>query len=494
MSNSAVGVTYRPDTTGNEWLRSTAGAIRDHWIVIVVCALVGGVVGLVLTTQQTPMYESSATIYQTPRPADSDSVSRQRTEAYTELLTSDRLIATALAQSGLPMSIGEARDATTAGANTGSAILTVTTRTDDPQTSARLANALADALPATVTALDGDQPGTPTPAEDTANADQVRLSVITPAVPDNQSEGRNYGRNIALGVVAGLLVGLLYAYVRGLIGRRVRDEAEVSRFLSGPVLATIPSEKSLGESGLVDYHRPDNRAAQALRRLRTTVTGRESGPATLRSIVVTGASAGDGSTTVAVNLAIALADSGSEVVLVDAALDGRPTGSRHAADAVSSPEGLTTYLGGRGRLGEFISRTSRSHLSLVPAGPAVGNSSELLASERLADGLTELAEQFDHVIVDTASLQDSSDPLVVGRIADAVLVVARSGHTRYGDLRTAVERLGLADVAVLGVVLNGSPRPAWQFGSGPNAGRPADQVLADVPPGTAIDTRLPQDR
>ncbi|MDL9947969.1 Wzz/FepE/Etk N-terminal domain-containing protein [Gordonia sp. ABSL11-1] len=493
MSNSAVGVTYRPDATGNDWLRSTAGAIRDQWIVIVVCALVGGLVGLVLTTQQTPMYESSATIYQTPRPADSDSVSQQRTEAYTELLTSDRLIATALAQSGLPMSIGEARDATTAGANTGSAILTVTTRTENPQTSATLANALADALPATVAALDGDQPATPV-AGDAANADQVRLSVITPAVPDSRGEGRNFGRNIALGIVAGLLVGLFYSYVRGLLGRRVRDEAEVSRFLSGPVLATIPSEKSLGESGIVDYHHPDNRAARALRRLRTTVTGRQSGPATLRSIVVTGASAGDGSTTVAVNLAIALADSGSEVVLVDAALDGRPAGSRHAPDAVSSRDGLTTYLGGGGRLGEFISRTSRSHLSLVPAGPAVGNSSELLASQRLSDGLTELAEQFDHVIVDTASLRESSDPLVVGRIADAVLVVARSGHTRYGDLRTAVERLALADVAVLGVVLNGSPRPAWQFGRGVRAGRPAGQVLADVPPGTAIDTPLPQDR
>ena len=116
---------------GNEWLRSAVGAVRNRWIILLVCALFGGFLGAILTTVQSPSYESSAVIYQTPHFGDTDGTSRQRTEAYTKLLSSDFLIETALANTGLEMSNSDVREMTTASANVGSAILTVTVRAKD---------------------------------------------------------------------------------------------------------------------------------------------------------------------------------------------------------------------------------------------------------------------------------------------------------------------------------------------------------------------------
>jgi capsular exopolysaccharide synthesis family protein len=451
------------------------GAVRNRWIVVVACVLVGGILGLILTTLQSPSYESSAVIYQTPHVTDSDSVSRQRTEAYTELLTSDRLIETALKASGLQMSVSEARDATTAGANAGSAILTVTVRTDNADESARLANALAEALPETVASLDGSATGSN--QSDSDDVSPVRLSLITPATPDDNGTGRNWGRNIALGVVAGLLVGLLYAYLRTQLSRRVQDGGSLSRFLSGPVLTNIPSDKALA-SGVVDFQR-GSAAAEAFRRLRTAITGPDPRRGDCRTIVVSSSTDGDGKTTTAINLAVALAESGCDVVLVDASValgDTARSGPRDDGHGDGrSPAGLADYLQSNNDIGEYVSASGESRLGIIAAGRAVSGPSELLTSSRMREGLADLAARANYVIIDTAALSSRSDAIVLGRWADAVLMVARSNHTRYADLGAGIERLALSDVPVLGVVLNDYPRPAMSTGraggSGPSIGR-----------------------
>ncbi|ETD30645.1 polysaccharide biosynthesis tyrosine autokinase [Williamsia sp. D3] len=479
--NNQVGITYRPDDGGNEWLRSTLGALRNSWIILLVSVLVGGFLGLILTTQQTPAYESSAVIYQTPRVSDSESTSRQRTEAYTELLTSDRLITDALEESGIQMSVSDVRQATSAGANEGSAILTVTVRTDSAEKSANLANALANALPATVAALDGAQ--TPSGRTGGPVADSTRLSVITPATPDDAEGGRNYGRNIAVGIAAGLLVGLLVSYFRSLLSRRVQDEGALTDYLSGPVLASIPVVKSLKESGLVDFTEPAGAAAEAFRRLRTVITGHHSDQRNYRTIVVTSATDGDGKTTTAINLAVALAEAGFGVVFVDASLvvlgSRSESGNRGRGDTSA---GLSGYLEGGRDIGEYASPSWQSKLWIVPAGAAVNNPSSLLGSNRMRSGLAELATRSDYVIVDSTSLT-RSDSIVLGRAADGVLVVARSNRTKYNDLGVAIERLSLADVPVLGVVLNGDSRGSSV--SGRRRGRvrtSVSELLAANPP------------
>ncbi|MCJ0906124.1 polysaccharide biosynthesis tyrosine autokinase [Rhodococcus sp. ARC_M6] len=458
MTNNFADTAYRPGTVGNEWLRSAVAAIRNRWMVLLAGALVGGFLGVILTSVQSPSYESSAMIYQTPHFGDTDGTSRQRTEAYTKLLSSDLLIETALGNTGLEMSTSDVRKMTTASATVGSAILTVTVRADDADTSAELANALAQALPGTVAALDGTIPA---PDEsDVAIADPVRLAVISPAVAGDAEGGPMYVRNIALGVIAGLLVGLLYAYLRTQVSRKVQGAAALGKFLSGPVLTGIPADKAL-ETGVVDFPR-DSPAAEAFRRLRTLIADHEPGRAECRTIIVSSAVGGDGKTAVAVNLAVALAEIGNDVIFVDAAVSGdaNARSGRHGVDKEGrTPAGLTDYLLGDGEIDQYISASWHPKLSLIPGGHAVAGQSELLGSSRMRTGLAELAARANYVIVDTAALADRSDALVLGRWADGVLLVARSDHTRYAELGAAIERLSLADVRICGVVLNDFPRP-----------------------------------
>ncbi|MGG7102335.1 Wzz/FepE/Etk N-terminal domain-containing protein [Rhodococcus sp. 24CO] len=477
MTDKFAGTTYRPGNAGNEWLRSAVGAVRNRWIILLVCALFGGFLGAILTSVQSPSYESSAVIYQTPHFGDTDGTSRQRTEAYTKLLSSDFLIETALANTGLEMSTSDVREMTTASANVGSAILTVTVRAESADTSAELANALAQALPGAVAVLDGS---TPAPDQsETVVPDPVRLSVISPAVPDDAEAGPQYVRNTALGVIAGLLVGLLYAYLRGQVSRKVQDVAALGKFLSGPVLAGIPPDKAL-ETGVVDFSK-ESPAAEAFRRLRTVIADHEPGRGECRTIIVSSAVTGDGKTAVALNLAIALAESGNEVVFVDAA--GRDeanvrSGRHGSGHETAPPAGLTDYLLGDDDIDRFVSASWHPKLSLIPAGRTAPGKSELLGSSRMRNGLADLAARAKYVIVDTAPMADRSDALVLGRWADGILLVARSDNTRYAELGAVIERLSLAEIPVWGVVLNDSPRPLARSARKRNARLSAEKLLA----------------
>jgi succinoglycan biosynthesis transport protein ExoP len=414
VTDKFAGTTYRPGNVGNEWLRSAVGAVRNRWIILLVCALFGGFLGAVLTSMQSPSYESSAVIYQTPHFGDTDGTSRQRTEAYTKLLSSDFLIETALANTGLEMSNSDVREMTTASANVGSAILTVTVRAEDADTSAKLANALAQALPGAVAVLDGSTPAQPAPDQsETLVPDPVRFS---PAVTDDAEGGPQYVRNTALGVIAGLLVGLLYAYLRNQMSRKVQDVAALGKFLSGPVLAGIPADTAL-ETGVVDFSR-ESPAAEAFRRLRTVIADHEPGRGECRTIIVSSAVTGDGKTA-----------------------------------------GLIDYLLNGDDIDRYITASWHPKLSFIAAGRTASGKSELLGSTRMRNGLADLAARANYVIVDTAPMTDRSDALVLGRWADGVLLVARSDHTRYAELGAVIERLSLAELRVWGVVLNDSPRP-----------------------------------
>jgi capsular exopolysaccharide synthesis family protein len=562
-----VGVTYQPGTVQRDWLRSSARVLLNGVIPIVVFAVIGGLLGWAYSLVERPTYESSAVIYQTPMTGDSDSVSKQRSEAYTELLTSERLITSALKSSGINMSVDDVKKATSAGANSGSAILTVTTRTDDPETSAKLANALADTLPKIVGELDGSRPlevalpplpgvaptaelnpdgtpvippvevvptevptgqlnpdGTPvevvptevptgqlnpdgTPVEVVPTevptgqqppadqpigapvpvptaADQVRLSVITPAVASVAKAAPSFVLNISVGLVAGLLLGMFFAYLRARLTRKVQDDVELSDFLSGPLLASIPVNKAVKKSGVVDFRHRDSTAAEAFRRLRTSISGSDLLDSDSRRIVVTSPGDGDGKTIAAVNLAIALAANGSHVVLVDAALPtigAKARGPAHpVGDVDGAPGGLVGYIENGGDITAYALDSRHARLAVIPAGGPVVNPSELLGTPRMRAGLDELAGQFDYVIVDTASMDARSDAIVLARSANAVMVLARSNKTRYIDLSASLQRFEAADIPLIGLVLNGYPK-SWPFGRRRRNSLSVAQILAVKP-------------
>lgn len=262
-------------------------------------------------------------------------------------------------------------------------------------------------------------------------------------------------RYVGLAVILGLIAGLGLAFLREYLDTTVSDEADLTVATGGlAIMATIPrvaAPKGAANVGIVSLDQPISEAAEAYRRLRTGVQflGIDS-PLTL--VQVTSPVVGDGKSTTAANLAVAAARAGQRVLLIDADLR-RPR--LHEYFGVSATQGFTSVLLGEVTMAEVALRIGAApSLAFVPCGPIPPDPSELLASKRAAEVLESLRGSVDLVIIDTPPVLAVSDPLVVSRLVDGVLLVASAGCTDSRQVAKALGQLQQVDAPVLGTVLN----------------------------------------
>src|SRR5205807_6498117 len=156
--------------------------------------------------------------------------------------------------------------------------------------------------------------------------------------------------------------------------------------------------------------------------------------------------------TTSINTAIVLAQKGVRVLLIDADLR-RP--SIHKTLGMGPKMGLSNVLTGNATLQQATVRSSiLPGLFILPAGTPPPNPAELLASTNMRDVLTELREQYDHIIVDTPPTLSVTDAVVLSTRADAVVLVIRSGQTTKPALRRARDILAQVNARVAGVLMN----------------------------------------
>jgi polysaccharide biosynthesis transport protein len=256
------------------------------------------------------------------------------------------------------------------------------------------------------------------------------------------------------GAVAGLLLGLLSAY--GLARRRdrLRGRAHFERETGVPVLATIPRARRSRGPGAplpVLLRSPGSPDAEAYRFLRARLDPRLQCPAT---VLVAGGRDGEGRSTTAANLAVALAQSGRRVVLVD-------TDVRHPAlhlmFDLTRDRGLTNVLAGEHQLAETLAAGAIVNLKVLAAGAPRDGGGDLLAGNGFTGLLRELREQCDVVVLDSPPVLGVADAIGLAAHADHVLLVADHARTTRADaVRCAAE---LAQVAPdrLAAVLVGLP-------------------------------------
>lgn len=285
--------------------------------------------------------------------------------------------------------------------------------------------------------------------------------------------------DLAGGLGAGLFLGLGLGLLLQFLDRTIKGADEIERLLGVPVLAVIPDVSddsrgygyaySYGESGerrsgkrwgdkkkdaepvqieLLPHVRPRLAVAEAYRALRTALllsTADE-----LKLIAVTSVLSSEGKTATASNLAVVLAQLGRKVLLIDGDLR-KPR--LHKVFEVTNRTGVVSYLTSGSEEGAYH-KTPIPGLYLMPSGPIPPNPSELLASDRMRELLLRLRQSFDFVIVDTPPTLAVTDPTLVGAVADGVLLCVRSGRVDRNDAQRAVDRLRLAEVRLLGAVLN----------------------------------------
>jgi polysaccharide biosynthesis transport protein len=263
------------------------------------------------------------------------------------------------------------------------------------------------------------------------------------------------------GAACMLLLVALTCLVQELKDFRLKNIRDVRVSLRQPVLGSVaafnepvdrmgPSSK-LTHPALRYLLAPNSVEAENYRSIRTSLlVSAENRQA--KTVLISSPEPGDGKTTLASNLAIALAQSGKRVLLMDADLR-RP--SIHKLFRVPQEIGLTDVLVGEIELLNAVRQTTVDRLSLLTAGQAPANPAELLSSPRMAQLLRDAKHEFDFVFVDSPPLLAVSDPCILARHVDGMLLVIRVGkNTRTAAARVR-ELINNQGIAVLGTVANG---------------------------------------
>lgn len=200
---------------------------------------------------------------------------------------------------------------------------------------------------------------------------------------------------------------------------------------------------------VITHHDPGSIAAEAFRVLRTNLQfmGLDK---PVKTILITSATPGEGKTTTAINLAIAFAQTGAKVLLIDADLR-RPTVAKVLG--VENWKGLTSALLTQDEPEDFLVQTAIPGLSVLTSGPLPPNPAELVGSGRMGRLLEHLAERFDVVLVDSPPVLAVTDACVLAPKVDGALMVVRSGKVEREKAVRAKEALTAVKANLLGVVL-----------------------------------------
>jgi capsular exopolysaccharide synthesis family protein len=195
---------------------------------------------------------------------------------------------------------------------------------------------------------------------------------------------------------------------------------------------------------------PESSFAEYYRSIRTALLFSAVNPK-MRALAVTSAMPHEGKTVTACNLAVAMAQTGRRVLLIDADLR-KPR--LHKVFRVKNLNGLTKYLTEGLALEDLIHATPIPMLFLVNSGPVPPNPLELLGSEKMAELLHQLKESFDIIFVDTPPVLAVSDVLVLGSLLDGAILVVQGGRTQHEALKLTQEKLTAHKIKSLGAILN----------------------------------------
>jgi capsular exopolysaccharide synthesis family protein len=441
--------------TISEYLR----LLRARWLTVLVFTALGGLGAFGVTRLQPSVYEAHSQLFVSASASgdlsqlsQGGSFIQQRVKSYVDLVDSPGVLQPVADRLGLHRSVTDLAQQVTATSPLDTVLLDITARDHSPTTARDLANAVADQFPTLVGQLESRSAAT----------SPVTITVTrTSDLPTSPASPRPW-LNLALGLLVGVGLGVGLAVLRDSLDRSVAGRGQLSELTGVPVLGEVPEDSRAQKNPLISHDAFCVRA-EAYRQLRTNIRFL-SVDVRVRSVVVTGSLPGEGKTTTAANLAIALAQSGERVVLVDADLR-RPS----VADLFGLPSGVgltSVLIGDVGVLDALHSWRADLPLQVMPAGPLPPNPSELLSSERMATLIRSLVNGGRIVVIDSPPLLPVTDAAVLARLTDGALLVTRHGSTRTDQVAAAAESLRTIGAPLLGTVLTHAPRSRSRYRDG----------------------------
>ncbi len=254
--------------------------------------------------------------------------------------------------------------------------------------------------------------------------------------------------NIALALFGGIVLGFGAALGLEFFDNTIKTPDQMEALLGIPVLGLIPvlpSDQSV-QSVLEDPHSAVSEAYRSARTALQFSTDR----GVPKNFVVTSARPSEGKTTTVTTLARMFGQIGMKILVIDADLRNP---SLHKIIGIDNTHGLSNYLTGSAEAESIIRDSGVHNVSLVSSGPIPPNPAELLSSPKMLTLLTELRDQFDLIIVDSAPVMGLADALLLSSVADGTLIVCSAGETPAETVKAATKRLAMTNSQLLGGIL-----------------------------------------
>ena len=426
--------------------------LRKSWILIVVLALVGVAGAAAFSLAQTPQYSATSKVFVSTQSggtvselAQGNAFTVQRVTTYSDLATTPIVLLPVIAELELDTNEGSLARSISVAAPTNTSIIEIAVSDNDPVMAADIANSVAESLTKVVDRIE-------TPATVDATS-AVKLTLVQQATVSASPVSPNVPVNIALGLLVGIAAGVGLAVLRQVLDTRIRNERDVELVTDAAIIGGIVYDPKAASRPLIVQDDPRSPRAESFRTLRTNLQFLDVGNGG-RSFIVTSSIQSEGKSTTTANLALALADSGVRVLLVDADLR-RPKIAKYMG--LEGSVGLTDVLIGRVALNDVVQEWGRGRLSVLPAGTVPPNPSEILGSAAMDRLVTELRSKFDVVLFDCPPLLPVTDAAILSRFVGGVILVVAAGRANRHHLGGAISALENVGSKVSGIVLTMLP-------------------------------------
>lgn len=365
-------------------------------------------------------------------------------KTYPELVKTEAVLQPVIKDLGLDMTTTDLAGVVTATNPTNTFMVDISAEVGDPQQAADIANSVAKNLSDQISSdlYNSSSSGSP-----------IKLTVVQKAQTPTGQSSPNIPLYLAVGLILGLIVGIGVALLKDILNTKVDSTDDVRELTHASSLGTVPQAAILDDSRPVVVAQPAGSEAEEFRRIRTNLsfltTTATQGHG--RLLVITSTDPSEGKTTVSSNVAVALAEEGKSVLLVDADL-------RHPSVAhklgIEGHVGLSHVLSRQASPADVIQKYWKPNLHIMPAGKRPANASILLNSDLMKEMVEQALTQYDYVIIDTAPLSVASDATVFGRMAGGLVLVTGKGIVEKKELRSTATALQTAEVPILGFIFN----------------------------------------
>jgi len=286
--------------------------------------------------------------------------------------------------------------------------------------------------------------------------------------------GHNHNRTILMGFIFGFGAGVALALGLEFLDNTIKTTHDIERkdlavlgiipsigeeqyenkkqwFSTGNALSSSKSSRKL-KRRLITHEDPRSPVSEAYRSLRTSMLYSSSADKKIKSILVSSAGPGEGKTTTVANLAITYANLGKKTILIDTDLR-RPV--IHKVLDIQKEPGITDYLSGAtDDFNDIVQKTTIENLFVVPSGIIPPNPSELLGSQRMADLLQKLEDEWDMILFDSPPLVAVTDATMVSKEIDQIVMVVKVGQTDKKAFDHTITSLRNVHAPLGGVILN----------------------------------------